>query len=194
MSARVGRGILVAAMVAGLAGCSGTWGLAAPVASASPSPSAIVAIVNDLAAGSTTRELTVGNIGLSADYYSTLAMDQWTAAANKPLTFSLLGSLVGDEGQGIYLSRVTVAMAVTGPDGPLPAPAPLTDQTTITPGYLVKSPYTYSQTFILPAVDAAATSIALSFTYELLLQTTPTSTQYAKQTATDLLTIAIAAP
>jgi hypothetical protein len=74
----------------------------------------------------------------------------------------------------------------------LPAPGALSDQASVAPGYLVKSPYSYSQTFVLPAVDAAATEVTLSFTYELLLQTTPTSTAYAKQTATDTLTIAIA--
>jgi hypothetical protein len=46
--------------------------------------------------------------------------------------------------------------------------------------------------FTIPAFDAAATSVSLTITYEMLLQTTPTSTQYAKQTATDDLSIVLA--
>jgi hypothetical protein len=119
-------------------------------------------------------------------------MDQWKADANKPISFSLIGALGTDQGQGVYLSRVSVVVAVSGPKGQLDAPAPLSDQSTVSPGYDIKSPYSYSQTFILPAVDPTATSVTLSFTYELLIQTTPTSTAYAKQTASDQITIAIA--
>ena len=46
----------------------------------------------------------------------------------------------------------------------------------------------------MPAVDPTATSITVSFTYELLLQTTRTSKAYSKQSASDTLTIAIAQP
>ena len=148
--------------------------------------------MNDLATGSVQRSLTAGAIALGIDYYSTLTMDKWTADANKPLTFNLKGTLLSDAGQQIYLSRVTLVLGVNGPDGALPAPAAIGDLATVSPGYSIKDPYTYNQTFILPAVDQAATSLTLSFTYELLLQTTPTSTEYAKQTATDTLTIALA--
>jgi hypothetical protein len=152
----------------------------------------ITSIPNDLASGSTQRTLSAGNISVAVNYWSELAMDQWTASANKPLNLSLITTLGGDEGQHVYLSKVTVVASVSGPDGTLPAPAALVDQANITPGYQVKSPYSYSQSFVLPALDSAATSISLAITYELLLQTTPTSAEYAKQTATDLLTIAIA--
>jgi hypothetical protein len=49
------------------------------------------------------------------------------------------------------------------------------------------------QTFNVGEVPAEATSVTLQFTYEYLVQTTPTSNEYAKQTATDTLTVAIAA-
>lgn len=179
-----------------LSGC-GTAPWAEPTASSTPTPTAttpapIEVIVNDLATGSVQRSLTAGAIALGIDYYSTLTMDKWTADANKPLTFNLKGTLLSDAGQQIYLSRVTLVLGVNGPDGALPAPAAIGDLATVSPGYSIKDPYTYNQTFILPAVDQAATSLTLSFTYELLLQTTPTSTEYAKQTATDTLTIALA--
>jgi hypothetical protein len=196
---RVAPLVLTGLIVVGaLSGCGAApW--AAPTASSTPTPTAstpepIEVIVNDLATGSAKRSLTAGAITLGVDYYSTLTMDKWTADASKPLTFNIKGSLAGDAGQQVYLSRVTLVLGVNGPDGALPAPAAIGDLATVSPGYSIKDPYTYNQTFILPAVDEAATSLTLSFTYELLLQTTPTSTEYAKQTATDSLTIALAQP
>lgn len=163
-----------------------------PTATPKPTNTEITTVVNELANGSTKHVLTAGSIGLSVDYFSTLSMDQWTADANKPLSISMIADITGDEGQAVYLSNMTVLVAVYGPDGKLTSPAQLSDRSTVTPGYLVKDPYSYSQTFILPAVDPDATYIQLSLTYELLLQSTPTSSSYAKQTASDTLTIAIA--
>ena len=86
------------------------------------------------------------------------------------------------------------AAAVAGPAGALAAPAALVDTSTVSPGYYVKSPYSYSQTFVIPAVDPAATSVTLSINYEMLLQTSKNSKSYSKQTASDTLTVAIAQP
>jgi hypothetical protein len=192
------------ARIAGAAGIAlasalflGGCGTAPFLAEATPTPTPtasgeITSIENDLANGSTQSTLAAGNISLAVNYWSDLPMDEWTAGANKPLNLSMIATLAGDEGQRIYLSKVTVVAAVTGPDGSLAAPASLVDEANVAPGYQVKSPYSYSQSFVLPALDPAATSISLAITYELLLQTTPTSGEYAKQTTTDLLTIAIA--
>jgi hypothetical protein len=161
----------------------------------SPRPTAtITPVVNELATGSAKHVLQAGDIALTIDYYSTLSMDRWTAEANKPITFSLSGALGTDAGQSFYLSRVSVTPEVNGPTGALPAPAPITDQASVAPGYYIKAPYSYSQTFILPAFDPAATSVTLAFTYEILLQTAPGSGDYAKQTASDTVTVAIAQP
>ncbi|MBK4346866.1 hypothetical protein [Lacisediminihabitans changchengi] len=188
--------IAASAVLLGLTGC-GTppWLDKGSASSSSPSPTAsptIRTITNDLATGSTKRALTAGSIGLTVNYWSDLAMDKWTAGANKPLSFSLTGALTPDDGQQVYLSKVSAVVAVSDGNKSLPAPAPIADQASITPGYLIKTPYSYSQTFVLPALDPKATSVTLDLTYELLLQSTPTSAQYAKQTATDTIVIAIA--
>ena len=164
----------------------------APPTRTSTAAPTIETVVNELASGSTRRTLTAGAITLTVDYWSSLSMDQWTAGALKPLDFSMSATLANDEGQGVFLSRVTMTPAVDGPDGALPAPSPLVDSSNISPGYLVKSPYSYSQHFEIGSLDPAATSITLGISYELLLQTTPESSEYAKQTASDTLTIAIA--
>lgn len=181
-----------------LAGCSAPpWlsggGTASPTPSA-PATSTSAPVQNDLAAGAVTRTIEVGAITLTIDYWSTLPMDQWTAAANKPLSFSVHGTVTPADGQKIYLAKVTATPVVAGSDGALPAPDPIVDQASVAPGYLVLDPYSYSQTFIVPPVDGAATSLELTMKYELLLQSTPTSSDYAKQTAVDTLSIAIAPP
>jgi len=189
--------IAAAAIIVGLTGCGTPPWLADSSTSSSPEPSptasaTIQTIKNDLASGSTKRTLTAGSIGLSVDYWSDLAMDKWTPSANKPLSVSLTAALAPDDGQQVYLSKVSAVVAVTDGKKSLPAPAPISDQATISPGYLIKTPYSYTYTFVLPALDPKATSVTVDLVYELLLQSTPTSAQYAKQTATDTITIAIA--
>jgi len=56
----------------------------------------------------------------------------------------------------------------------------------------VLDPYSYSQVFNVGPAPEEATGLRIEFTYDFLVQTTPTSTEYAKQTASDALTIAIA--
>jgi len=160
----------------------------------SPTRSRIVVVKNDLATGSVKRTLQAGDVKLDVNYYSSLDIGQWYPSADKPLSLSASASLGSDQGQSVYLSKVTVSTTVQGPKGALPSPAPQTDAASVQPGYFVKAPYAYGPTFILPPVDKSATSITVSFVYELLLQTTPTSASYAKESASDTLTIALAKP
>ena len=186
---------LAAALTLTLAACGQAPWAGLEASSGTPTPTAkatITPIVNDLSAGSARHELVAGDAALTVDYSSSLSMDQWTASANKPVSFSVSAALGTDDGQGVYLSKVSIVTAVSGPTGALDAPATFVDQSSLPTGYVMKAPYSYGQTFVLSAVDPAATSVTLSFTYELLIQTTPTSTTFAKQTASDQLTIAIA--
>jgi hypothetical protein len=189
LSVGVAAGLLLT-----VSGCGqAPWSELSEEATATPTAKAtIAAIQNDLATGSAQRTITAGDANLTVDYSSSLNMGEWTAGANKPISFSVSAALGTDDGQGVYLAKVSVIPGVSGPDGALDAPAPLIDESDLANGYFMKAPYSYGQTFVLPAIDPAATSITLSFTYELLIQTTPTSSTYAKQTASDQLTVAIA--
>ncbi|GEB95751.1 hypothetical protein PFZ49_00850 [Microbacterium lacticum] len=162
-----------------------------------PSPSASSTAVpepvpNDLSTGSTQRTLTAGAVTATVDYWSELSMDKWTPGALKPLKLSLVTTITPSDGQKVYLQRATMVAVPGNAAGALAALDPQIDQATIPPGYLVLSPYSYSQQFTVGAVPDEATFVTLELTYDFLVQTTPTSTEYAKQTATDTLTVAIA--
>ncbi|GAA2989127.1 hypothetical protein GCM10010460_27020 [Microbacterium terrae] len=188
------RNTVIVGMVAAmsLVGCSappwdtGATGTPTPTSTAVPTP-----VPNDLSSGSTQRELVAGAVTATVDYWSTLSMDRWTATAVKPVSISMTTTVTPDDGQKVYLQKATMIAVPSSSTGPLEALSPQVDASTVSPGYLVLSPYSYSQTFNVGPVPEDAESVTLQFTYDFLVQTTPTSTEYAKQTATDTLTIAI---
>ena len=205
MGERVRRGraalgvIGAGATVLALAGCGAPpWaqggGQATP--SSTPSASAVpvpAPVANDLSSGATEKKITAGAIAATVKYWSTLSMDRWSASALKPVSISMATTVTPNDGQQVYLQRATMT-AVPGNATQSFAPlSPQVDQSN-PPGYVVLSPYSYSQTFNVGEVPAEATFVTLQFTYEFLLQTTPTSSEFAKQTATDTLTVAIAPP
>ena len=189
---------LATASVGVLAGCSAAPFSSSPLSTSTPTPAAststgkVTTVINELAGGTTIHQVAAGDIELDINYYSTLNMDQWTASANKPVSLSLKAEYKGPKNQGVYLASLAETTQVNGPKGTLTAPAPFSDDSTVQPGYLIRAPYTYSQTVILPALDPKATSVTLTFTFSLLLQSAPHSKIYAKQTAVDTLTVAIA--
>lgn len=148
-------------------------------------------VPNDLSAGATQRELVTGAVTATIDYWSTLSMDRWTADAVKPVSLSLITSVQPADGQKVYLQRATMTAVPSTPSGALAPLDPQVDGATVAPGYLVLDPYSYSQTFNVGPVPAEATFVTLQFSYDFLVQTTPTSSEYAKQTATDTLTVAL---
>jgi hypothetical protein len=198
MSRSPRTGIRVAAALAlvatiGLSGCSTPPWLAS---GSSPSPTPTTTDVpqpvpNDLSSGSTERALTAGPLTISLDYWSTLTMDKWTADALKPVSLSMITQITPNDGQKVYLQRATM---IATPKSETETFDPLSgqvDSATTNPGYLVLDPYSYSQTFTVGPTPAEATYVSLEFTYEFLVQATPTSSDYAKQTATDTITVAI---
>jgi hypothetical protein len=135
--------------------------------------------------------VTAGAVAATIDYWSTLSMDRWTATALKPISVSMATTVTPNDGQKVYLQKATMVAVPGNASTSFPALAPQTDQSSVSPGYLVLSPYSYSQTFNVGEVPAEATFVTVQFTYDYLVQTTPTSSEYAKQTASDTLTVAI---
>lgn len=205
MHRRTGAGAVVLTTVVLLAGC-GTppWERAEPsgtasstpdgtsTATASPeaSPSADAVATGDLAGGNTSRSLTAGAATLAVDYWTDLAAAQWTAGATKPVSLSVTASEPG--GAEIYLQRLrAVPTALDASGAALESPAAFEDASSITPGYLMSDPYSYSTSFSIGAVDPATRSIRLDLTYEVLQRAQPGSGDFAKQTAHDTLTLGV---
>lgn len=183
------------------AGCGPSpWALqsptpTAPVASETPEEVASP-VENDLSGGATERQVTAGSVTASINYWSTLRMDRWTASAVKPVSLSMVTKVKPNDGQKVYLQKASMLAVPANADETFEALAPQVDQSSLsgTPGYLVLSPYSYSQTFNIGQVPAEATFVTVQMTYDFLVQTTPRSKEYAKQTASDTITIAIAQP
>ncbi|MCC2034006.1 hypothetical protein [Microbacterium allomyrinae] len=179
---------------AALVGCgpapweSGTAPTASPTSTSTSVPTPVP---NDLSGGSTQRQLVAGAVTATIDYWSTLTMDKWTADAIKPVSIAMSTTVVPDDGQKVYLQRATMTAVPSTPAGALTPLAVQTDTAAVSPGYLVLSPYSYSQTFNVGPVPEEATFVTLQFAYDFLVQTTPTSSEYAKQTATDTITVAL---
>lgn len=188
------RAVAIVAASVAFVGCGPSpWSAEPGDATLSPTVSVPPPVPNDLSSGSTERELTAGAVSAQVDYWSTLSMDQWTAGAVKPISISLLTTVIPGDGQKVYLQKASmIATPASADETFAPLDAQL-DAASVTPGYLVLSPYSYSQTFNVGPVDEAATHVTVQLTYDFLVQTTPTSKEYAKQTATDTLTVAIAA-
>ncbi len=161
---------------------------------ATPTATAPAPVPNDLSSGSTQRELQAGAVAATIDYWSTLSMDQWTPGALKPLNMSLTTTVTPDDGKKVYLQQASVVAIPATATGQLAPLAAQTDTATVNPGYLVLSPQSYSQTFQIGAVPEEADRVILQITYDFLMQTAPDSADYAKQTATDVLTVALTAP
>lgn len=184
------------ALAVALVGCGpAPWNLPADDATPSAPRETKVApppVPNDLSGGSTSREVSAGAVTAAVDYWSDLSMDRWTATALKPVSLSLSATVTPNDGQSVHLQKATMIAVPGNDDGDMSALAPSVDQAPSNPGYLALAPYSYSQTFYVGEVPAEATFVTVRFTYEFMVQTTPTSAEYAKQTATDSLTIAIA--
>ncbi|MBA8816863.1 hypothetical protein FHX48_001956 [Microbacterium halimionae] len=197
-SVRRGAAVVLASglLVTALTACGpAPWNQAS---SASPTPTSTATAVpapveNDLSSGSTEREVTAGAVAATINYWSTLSMDQWTATSLKPISLSMSTTVTPNDGQKVYLQRAVMVAVPGNATETFAALDPQIDESSVNPGYLVLDPYSYSQTFNMGEVPAGATFVTVQFTYDFLVQAAPDSTEFAKQTATDSLTIAIAA-
>ncbi len=183
---------LALGVAAALTGCGPAPWDPNPTAEPSGTSTAVpTPMPNDLSTGSTQRELVAGAVAATVDYWSTLSMDRWTPGAIKPVSLNMTTTVTPADGQKVYLQRATMIALPSTASETLAPLDPQIDAATVSPGYLVLSPYSYSQTFNVGPVPEEATSVTLQFTYDFLVQTTPTSSEYAKQTATDTLTVAL---
>lgn len=168
-------------------------GSESPSASATPTETpTLVQIVNDLASGSTVRTLTAGASTLTVNYWSDLSMADWKPDASKPVSLSLTAE--ANEDAPAFLSRLQVTSVARDETGALVQQTPdVVDDASVQPGYTIEDPYSYSTTIVVPPLPETARSVELTFSYEILVATTPDAEAFSKQTAVDKITVAIAA-
>ena len=152
---------------------------------------------NDLKRGRVTRSLKAGAVKVTAKYSLRNRVQEWSPGVAQPLTVSM--TALAQQGAGqykvstnrkIYLSRVTAYLDVSDATGHLDSPDPLVDKADVTPGFLVTSPSSYTQVFVLPSLPDEATRLIIEFRYEMLvLQSASTPRDFSKRTVTDTLVI-----
>jgi hypothetical protein len=170
---------------------------AVPSSERPPAPSTDKPAPNDLKKGRVTRSLKTGRVKVKVKYSLRNRVQRWTPGVAQPLNVSMTavrqqgtGQYVEPTDQKIYLSKVTAYMDVSDATGHLDSPDPLVDEADIRPGFLVTSPSSYTQVFVLPALPDEATALTIDFRYEMLvLQPQSTPRDFAKRTATDTLVI-----
>jgi hypothetical protein len=142
-----------------------------------------------LKAGRSRHAFKAGGVTVNVDY-SAQPVEKWAPGTELPLNVSLTASSRGGSKAKIYLSKVTAFLYLTDVSGPIDSPEPIVDTPNIDPGYLVTSPTSYTQVFVLPAAPAEATGLTISFRYEMLLaQPNSSPRDFAKRSATDTLLI-----
>ncbi len=190
-------GILVAATV--VSGCSTAGGGATP-----PSPSANPTTPLPSAPSSTSsgsgqqsdltfplpvrRQVQAGSVTLNVSYSSSLPANEWRSGAIKPIRVVVSAYNPRNRGQDVYLQRLMVTATPRDPSGPTEAAKQSVDASEINPGYYFRSPTTYNQIFVFPAVDSDPTLMSFKLTYEILVKIRAPR-DYAKQTGEDTLTI-----
>ena len=195
-------------LLGGLAACSDTPVSVPPSASTYPSPSAAAEtpgsddtgaptpseIRNDLAKLPLKRALNAGPVTVNAEYTTNLPLKDWKAQNSKPLRISATAANRKKSGQKIYVTKVAMTVTAYDDAGQLDVPQVLTDEPSIGPGYFVTFPNTYNQTFAIPAVDSGSTHITIDISYELVLEVdrTKLGRDFAKQVATDTITVPVA--
>ena len=154
-----------------------------------PRPGASNEVRNDLKSNPLRRAVRSGPLTVSVEYAS--PVKAWQPVGAKPLRVVLTAVNNGRKGQKIYLTRVNATVSAHDDAGPLSATQSMVDSTNLTPGFIVTFPNTYVQNFTVPQVDDGATHLVIDFNYELVMLIDPAARDYAKQTATDTLVVAL---
>jgi hypothetical protein len=151
---------------------------------------------NDLKNGHVSRTLKAGAVRVTVKYSLQNRVQRWAPGVAQPVKVSVTAARSSTTGyvapadRKIYLSRVTAYLDVADASGHLDSPDPLVDKADVNPGFLVTSPSSYTQVFVLPSLPDEATKLTIDFSYEMLvLQPQSSPRDFSKRTATDTLII-----
>src|SRR5215211_5545336 len=122
---------------------------------------------NDLKTGRKKLVSRSGKLTVNAVYSTPVR--RWTPDGRKPLSITLTAFVTGGREQKVYLTQVTVYATGSDGSGPMRGGQPLVDAADVKPGYLVTSPETYSQSFLLPALADGTLKVDIEVKYEFLV-------------------------
>ncbi len=144
-------------------------------------------VADDLAKPPLRRIFQSNGLTVAVDYQPGTPVDTWTAAGTKTLRVRVSVKNNRNPRQKIYLTRATMRFTVSDGNSDVQPPDPLTDSANLAPGYLVRSPYGYVQSFSLPPMDPSAQSLQIDLKFELVSLVDARAKDYTKQTVTDTL-------
>jgi hypothetical protein len=157
--------------------------LAASTPSPEPSPTAAAVVVDrgDLAFGSSSRRLPIGNRAVVVDYWSDT--DPATLSATVP-TVLKFSAHIGDEDH-VHAVKVSRFLA-TADDG----------NATVTLSedrgeFVLTPPYSYGTALTIRPTDPSTKIVTVAIQMELLVETAPRSGAYFRQTVVDSIRIAL---
>lgn len=136
----------------------------------------------DLASGSLTRSLDAGALQLVTSYWTSQDPTTWTAG--QAVTLRLSAHIEGSDGKhAVKVSRFV---------------ATLDDGTTVSGliddrgEFVITPPYSYSSALAIRPADHAATAASIAVEFDLLVETSPLSGQFFRQTVLDTVHLTFA--
>lgn len=151
-------------------------------------------IRNDLDKLPLKRGLKAGRLKVDVEYTTRLKLKNWQPDRSKPLRISLKAVNKDKRKQKIYLTKVTANATAYDDQGQIGDARNVSDTANINPGFIVTSPNSYNQSLAIPAFDSSSLWMTIDLTYELVMEVDKTKEgrDFAKQVATDSITVPLA--
>ena len=203
---RWSRCVAAVVLVAGLAACS-EESVSVPyssTSSASPTNQLPVdestsneptdKVKNDLSKLPRKQTLKAGPLRVKVEYDTKLKLKRWYPDRSKPLRISLTAINRNKPKQKIYLTKATANITAYDEQGQIGDAQSVKDSADVNPGYIVTSPNTYNQSLAIPPLDSGSLWMTIDLSYEFVMEVdrTKQGRDYAKQVATDTITVPLA--
>ncbi|WP_375431150.1 hypothetical protein [uncultured Friedmanniella sp.] len=144
---------------------------------------------DDLAKSPLRRTISSSGLRVTLRYATASPGATWTAQNPQPLQVSVKVTNIRKPARKVYVTRATMRFTISDATGDVPGPDPLVDATNLTPGYLATSPFSYEQSFAVPALDDNARRLTVDLKLELVSLVDRNARDYTKQTVTDTVKV-----
>lgn len=202
---RWGGGLAVIVLFSGLTACSddptqvprSSWSSPSTSRTSTSAPDSEegqVEIPNDLAKRPLKRKLNAGPLTVDVRYDTPISVKKWRPDRSKPLRISLKAVNRDKKKQKIYLTKATANITAYDNQGQIGDARTVSDSADVNPGFIVTAPNTYNESLAIPPLDSGSMWMTVDLTYELVMEVerTKQGRDFAKQVATDTLTVPLA--